>query len=85
MATITLSDGTRLVRQTRARSTGVTVWVIDNRDGSFDTADLPWITFCVDHGNYCSHDTRALATDWAAAPEGWCDGCKELKPLEAIP
>lgn len=69
-----------VIQSRRARVTGTTVEVIDNRDGSFDTSDLPWITFCDDHGNYCSHDTRRLALDWAPRPDVWCETCqKEAK------
>lgn len=68
---------TRIVRERRARSTGTTVLVADNRDGSIDMDDSNgWFTICQDHGGVCSHPTRALAEEWASEPEGWCPGCQ---------
>lgn len=61
----------------RSRSTGTTVDVIDNRDGSFDTGDLGWFTLCEDHGGVASHPTRKLAVSWAPVPDEWCPECQE--------
>lgn len=33
-----------------------------------------WVTFCEEHGDFCQHDTRALARDFKDAPEEWCEG-----------
>jgi hypothetical protein len=67
----------RIVQERRARSTGTVVQVIDNRDGSFDSGDdNGWFTVCTDHAGVCSHPTRRLAQDWAAAPEQWCPVCQ---------
>jgi hypothetical protein len=72
--------GIKAISTRRARSTGTIVSVIDNRDWGFATSDLPWITLCEDHGNYCSHETRQHAADWASAPEQWCATCQEATP-----
>lgn len=34
-----------------------------------------WATVCEEHGTLVVHDTRALATSWAAEPETWCEHC----------
>lgn len=69
---------TRMVRERVARSTGTTIQVLDNRDGSFDMDDPNgWATVCVEHGGVCTHPTRYLAEEWAAEPEQWCPGCQE--------
>jgi hypothetical protein len=66
----------RVVSEHRARATGTTVQVVDNRDGSFDFDDLPWFTVCVDHGGVCSHETRRDAASWASVPDQWCPICQ---------
>lgn len=78
-----MSDST-VVRESRARSTGTTIQVIDNRDGSFDADDLGWFNLCTDHGMVCSHETRALATDFAAEPETWCKPCEYLAKVRDL-
>lgn len=66
-----------VVSSRRSRSTGTTVAVIDNRDGSFDAGDdLGWFTLCEDHGGVCSHPTRKLAESWAPVPDEWCPDCR---------
>lgn len=74
-----------IVRSSRARSTGTLVELVDNRDGSFDLDDHGWITACVEHGNYCSHETRKLGESFMAAPEEWCDLCGALTALGRAP
>lgn len=77
-------DGCTVVRETKARSTGTTIWVIDNRDGSFDSADLGWFTLCCTHGMVCSHESRRVAMDFASAPEEWCQECRLLAKVRAV-
>ena len=68
---------TRMVRERVARSTGTTIQVADNRDGSVDMDDPNgWFTICIEHGGVASHPSRHLAEEWAAEPEGWCPGCQ---------
>jgi hypothetical protein len=83
MSTIVLSDGTRLVQERTARTTGTVVQLIDNRDGSFDpnAEENPWYLVCrgtdeVSHGGLSSHLTRKLAGLFAPAPEEWCPVCQ---------
>jgi len=64
-----------IIQERRSRQSGTTVQVIDNRDGDFDTYDWGWITVCVEHGNYCSHETRRMAEYFAPFPAEWCDDC----------
>lgn len=68
-----------VIKQSRARSTGTMIMLIDNRDRSFD-ADDPngWFNLCDDHGGIVSHETRNLAAYFMPAPEIWCAGCQEL-------
>lgn len=69
---------TRITQERRARSTGTTIQIADNRDGSVDQDDPNnWFTICVEHGGVCSHPSLQLAREWAAEPEGWCPGCQE--------
>lgn len=62
-----------------ARSTGTLVLVVNGAEHGVDTDDgnTPWSTICDDHGGICSHDTLALARDWASAPEDWCPTCQD--------
>lgn len=64
-----------VVESRRRRATGLIVDVIDNRDGDFDADDLGWVTLCVEHGNYCTHPTKALALWHAPNPATWCEDC----------
>ena len=75
-----------IIQQRRARSTGATVTVIDNRDRSFMDDDQRWYTVCERHSTLVGHDTRALATSWASEPESWCndedrDSCRHPKDV----
>ena len=81
---------TRVIQSRRARSTGATVEIWDNRDGSVDIDDRNgWFTVCMTHdGALCSHPSLQLAREWAAEPEGWCEGCQEAalgEQFEAAP
>jgi hypothetical protein len=74
-----------VVARARARSTGATVELIDNRDGAFEDGGLAWVTFCDTHGNYCEHETRQLADSFRAAPEQWCGSCQSIYYGETAP
>lgn len=70
-----------IVRSSTARSTGATVLLIDNRDGSFEADDelgheASWVTLCEFHGNFVVHATRKLAESFMAAPEDFCEQCQ---------
>jgi thiol-disulfide isomerase/thioredoxin len=63
----------------RNRQTGTLVELVDNRDGSFEAdSEYGWATVCLDHGDYCLHDTRKLAESWMAEPAQWCSYCDEI-------
>jgi hypothetical protein len=72
----------QVVQERKARATGTVVQVVDNRDGSFDTGDLPWFTVCADHGGVCSHPTRKLAEYWAPVPDQWCPDCQKAAGVD---
>ena len=65
------------------RETGTLVVVIDDRTGTWSNDSLddygygtsPWWTLCEEHGSFIQHPTRTLATEHAAHPSGWCEGC----------
>ena len=74
-------------RTTRARVTGVEVELWDlTGDGAPLSPELDWqgkvanrwATWCVEHGELCTHPTLALARDWMAGPDGWCEGCRQI-------
>jgi hypothetical protein len=46
------------------------------RDGDADAGR--WVTVCRTHGGVCNHSTLALARSFAAAPEEWCEECREI-------
>jgi hypothetical protein len=62
----------------RNRLTGTTIELIDNREGSFDAGGQGWVTLCVDHGNYCEHESRKLAASFIAYPDNWCGECDDF-------
>ena len=66
-----------VVKQSKARSTGTTVSVVDNRHQEFMDDDQRWYTVCEDHSGLCGHPTRALAMAWSSEPEVWCPGCQK--------
>lgn len=63
--------------RTHARSTGALVVVVDANEWELDPCG-PWTTFCDTHGNLVTHDTLRTAKYFAAAPEEWCDDCRQL-------
>jgi hypothetical protein len=78
---VSLIETPRVIQTRRSRQTGTLVEVIDDRDGSFGSGGS-WATVCVDHGGICSHDTRALALDFAPVPNEWCPTCQELSGVD---
>jgi hypothetical protein len=57
---------------------GRDVWATAYDDDGHPTAwekSGRWVTFCVDHGQLCEHETLRLARAHAAAPQGWCQEC----------
>lgn len=85
------------IKTRKSRSTGATVHLFDNRDGSYEEegyeqpgppAEGKWVTECETHGNYCLHESRRLATAFLSCPEEWCEDCAETfeaKPAEEKP
>jgi hypothetical protein len=67
----------RVVQERRNRQTGTIVLVLDRGADDPDTLEGwdRWETICADHGTVCSHQTRALAEMFAAAPLEWCEDC----------
>mgnify|MGYP001307076480 CR=1 FL=1 len=68
----------RVIQTRRARETGATIRVLDNRGSDWTLDPENWYTECLTHGDMCGHDTRAQATGWAVQPAMWCDGCREI-------
>jgi hypothetical protein len=71
-----------VIRESRARSTGATVLLIDNRDFSFEDdpslgREAYWATVCDTHGNYVLHKTRRLAESFMSVPEEFCETCQD--------
>mgnify|MGYP003144231915 CR=1 FL=1 len=73
---------TSVVSERKARSTGATIRVLDNRKQQWfqwdDHHPEKWWTECTTHGFTASHDTRAHAVGWASEPEMWCDECQQI-------
>ena len=70
-----------LIKTTKARSTGATILLIDNRPGrgpwfSSHEEGLLWFTVCETHSTVCGHETRRDATENASQPQNWCDECR---------
>lgn len=63
----------KILIERKARATKTIVQLVDR--GKDDFEDQRWETICVDHGGVCSHNTRALATDWLSHPDEWCEDC----------
>ena len=52
------------------------VGVYDGNESDLDTFAGRWQTVCEHHASICSHKTLALANQFAAAPEEWCEPCQ---------
>lgn len=59
----------------RARETGATIAVVDNREDQLAADSFRWYTRCITHGDVAGHDTRREAEGWARQPSQWCAGC----------
>jgi hypothetical protein len=56
--------------------------IIDTRKETvFDPDGGRWVTYCRQHKQLVNHETRALARDWARAPEEWCEACRTLEVI----
>jgi hypothetical protein len=72
------------VRSSCARSTGTVVTLYRTDEAGLgtnegpDDAPTPWATVCETHSTIVCHMTRRAAESWLAAPEGFCDDCREL-------
>lgn len=65
------------VKVTRARQTGALVAVVRSAESGVDEDPAnPWATWCEDHGQFVTHETRRLAEGWASEPASWCPGCQ---------
>lgn len=71
---------TVLIERT-ARKTGTRVLLMYSYDAD---PDQPWETVCATHGGVCSHQTRALATDWLSHPDEWCEYCMGNLEVEDV-
>jgi hypothetical protein len=67
------------------RRTGAQIAVVDNRAGDFEgdrdeagRVVSPWYTVCDTHGALIAHSSRRLAVQWAAYPDDWCEGCRQV-------
>jgi len=77
----------KVLQARRARQTGLTVLVVDNRWGRGRIREEhpmfeggPWVTVCEAHGSFGLHSTRRIAVYRAADPESWCRYCREVAP-----
>ncbi len=53
-----------------------TAWDDDGNVTAWDEGDR-WATFCVDHGEFVTHRTLALARWHAPQPQHWCEQCEQ--------
>lgn len=77
----------KLVREARvARSTGVTVELIDGEHPDCDLFDPDeggrWATICREHASIVQHETWKLARQFLGHPEEWCDDCRAIAEEE---
>ena len=86
MSTGAMPDYAGLISWTRNRDTGTRIGVYNGEEAGFDTTDgtQPWSTVCEDHGEICSHDTRARALGFAPCPREWCSQCQAMAPGEKV-
>lgn len=74
------ADDVGLVVARVARSTGTAVALY--RPGSQLDPDEGWLTLCLTHGQFVSHDTRWQATFHLPYPAGWCEMCMGNDPYD---
>lgn len=69
----------RYFRTTTARSTGLPVTTAHADDLGLDACggDCAWYNACETHGAIVGHRSLSLARSFAAAPEEWCEECRE--------
>jgi len=78
------------VKRSKARSSRSTVILFDLRDpeaawlGTEEVEGVRWETLCDDHSTTCLHATRATAMSFLAAPEEWCEMCREAIEVEEV-
>lgn len=65
-----------IVTVRRSRQTGSVVALY--RPGSQLDVEEGWLTMCLTHDQFVSHDTRKLATYHLADPAGWCEDCQQV-------
>ncbi len=69
---------TGLVRRTRARSTSHLVGLYHAQQSGIEMdPETPWVTVCEEHGSCVCHQSLALARQWTAEPETWCEKCQK--------
>jgi len=64
-----MNDLFRIISTRKNRSSGSEISLIHDEV-------IGWITLCETHSINVEHSTRRLATEWMAAPEVWCEGCR---------
>lgn len=74
-------SGHAVRHRARARSTATVVTVQDSHHPDADVAREDgagrWVTLCEDHGELCHHATLRTAREFAAAPQQWCESCRD--------
>lgn len=64
------------VTQRRTRK-GILVGLYHAEQAEIDSdPESKWVTVCEGHGTMLTHPTLALARDWLAHPEEWCEECR---------
>jgi len=53
--------------------TGSEIEVCTAESENLDPEPGKWVTICWTHGGCVHHDTKAIATAWAATPDAWCE------------
>lgn len=55
-------------------------WVVlvDVNEAKLDPCSGRWATICDIHSTICNHETQATARFFLAAPEEWCEFCREV-------
>ena len=76
----------KVLEERKARSTGTTVRLIDNRDKGYKEEGEKWYIECATHGYSDAHTGRMIAEEHLAHPENWCDVCKgDVEEVAAPP
>ncbi len=64
-----------MITARKNRQTGTIIEVGHQDAYCVDNGIYVWITYCREHELFIGHETKKIATAWASAPIGWCDGC----------